>query len=127
MPTDEENQALNDDERLRDQYLDIVGKLVTNYVLLTHSDPHALSGDALEAGATLVFAPVDESRLTIDSDLRIFLPDSDNAEINLHPLSKHCTSCYCFTHKATTAITIIHANYICFIKKFNRFFPEIID
>ena len=88
MPTDEENQALNDDERLRDQYLDIVRQLVTNYVLLTHSDPHALLGDALEAGAPLVFAPVDESRPTIDNDLRIFLPDYDNAEIDLHPLSR---------------------------------------
>ncbi len=83
-----EDSALNEAERLRDQYLKIVGQLVTNYVLLTHSDPRELLGDTLEGQSPLVFAPRQLSRLVFDSDLRMWLSDYGNAEIRLHPLSK---------------------------------------
>ena len=85
---DAEERDLADAERQRKQYLDMIGRLVVNYVSLTHSDPHALLGDRLSQSFPLIFAPQSLSRLVIDADLHIRLADYDDAEIRLHPLSK---------------------------------------
>ena len=84
---DPEERDLNEAERIRKQYLNIVGQLVVNYVSLTHSDPHQLLGDTLR-DTPIVFAAQQLSPLTIDSDLRLRLTAYGDAEIRLHPLSK---------------------------------------
>lgn len=84
---DPEERDLTEAERLREQYLRIVGQVVINYVSLTHADPHPLLGDTL-ASTNIVLAPKGLSPLVIDSDLHIRLTDYDNAEIRLHTLSK---------------------------------------
>lgn len=82
-----EERELSEAERMRKQYLTIVGQLVINFVALTHSDPHQLLGDTLR-DTPIVFAAQQLSPLMIDSDLRLRLTDYGNAEIRLHPLSK---------------------------------------
>ena len=84
---DPEERDLSEAERMRKQYLTIVGQLVINFVALTHSDPHRLLGDALR-DTPIVFAAQQLSPLTIDSDLRVRLTAYGDAEIRLHPLSK---------------------------------------
>lgn len=85
---DAEGRALAEAEHAREQYLALVGQLVTNYVSLTHRDPQPLLGNTLTATTSLIFGPQDLSRLEIDGDLRIWLIDYGHAEIRLHPLSK---------------------------------------
>ena len=84
----DEERALAEAERIREEYLSVIGRLVINYVSLTHGDPHLLLGDMLTQASPLIFAPKSLSRLVIDSDLRMLLPDYDNAEVRLHSLSK---------------------------------------
>ena len=86
--SDDEGRLLAEAEHNREQYLALVGQLVTNYVALTHSDPRPLLGDALTTTASLIFAPQVLSPVVIDGDLRLRLTDYGNAEIRLHPLSK---------------------------------------
>lgn len=92
MSTDDLNDAegreLAQAERQRQQYLDIIGQLVLNYVSLTHADPCQLLGNSLADTTSLIFAPQELSPLNIDGDLRIWLQQYNNAEIRLHPLSK---------------------------------------
>ncbi len=86
-PQDPEERELTEAERLRKQYLTIVGQLVINYVALTHADPHQLLGDTLR-DMPIVFAATRLSPLVIDNDLKVRLTDYENAVIRLHPLSK---------------------------------------
>ena len=85
---DAEGQDLAKAENERAQYLSIIGQLVLNYVSLTHSDPRQLIGNSLSGASPLIFAPQALSKLHIDTDLRIWLPQYKNAELTLHPLSK---------------------------------------
>ena len=85
---DKEECELAEAERRRGEFLEVIGKMVTNYVSLTHNDPRDLLGDSLASSAPLIFSPRQLSRLVIDRDLRVWLSDYGNAEIRLHPLSK---------------------------------------
>lgn len=79
-----EERELSEVERMRKQYITIVGQLVINFVALTHSDPHQLLGDTLR-DTPIVFVAQQLSPLMIDSDLRLRLTDYGNAEIRLLP------------------------------------------
>lgn len=85
---DAEGRELAQAERMRNQFLVVIGQLVLNYVSLTHDDPRQLLGETLAGTMPLIFAPQELSSLQFDGNLSLFLPQYKNAEIRLHPLSK---------------------------------------
>ena len=91
---DAEGKELAQAEQQREMYLELIGKLVVNYVSLIHKDPHTLLGDMLSTSsllspsAPLIFTSKKLSPLVIDADLKLRLTDYNNAEVRLHPLSK---------------------------------------
>ena len=92
---DAEGKELAEAEQQREMYLELIGKLVVNYVSLEHKNPHVLLGEMLSTSSSLlttttplVFTSKKLSPLVIGPDLKLRLTDFNNAEVRLHPLSK---------------------------------------